>query len=212
MLAREVLAWVVMSPWGSHIARHIAALSPLLVAGCTAAPPPEPAAPPAPSAGPGLYDAPRPGPPELKPEPPGAAAGLTGFHPLVAAAATGSVTLGNEQFVAFGKGVLATGTLIPIGLASPECLLGGLPRPVPLLARRLVGAVPVGWGFLGARQREQRRPLVGARSAQILLEQPLARARGRLRRPQQLGPHRRLGQRQGRDHHAGRGPLVLAPT
>jgi len=139
-----------MSPWGSHIARHIAALSPLLVAGCTAAPPPEPAAPLPPPPAPASTTPPPPRPPAPKPGPPGAAAGLTGFHPLVAAAATGSVTLGNEQFVAFGKGVLATGTLIPIGLASPECLLGDLPRAQCRFLRVASWArSPVGWGFLG---------------------------------------------------------------
>jgi hypothetical protein len=142
-----------MSSWGSHILRHLSVLPPVLAAGCTSAPPPEPAAPLPPP--PPTASAPEPPkPPEFKPDPPDAKAGLSEFRPLVAAAATGMITLRDEQLVAFGKGVISQGSLRPpSGYAQPPCLMGGQPGKHCVFFRVAPWArPPVGLGYFGAIQ------------------------------------------------------------
>jgi hypothetical protein len=153
-LAVVALALKAMSSWGSHILHHLSLLPPVLAAGCTSAPPPEPAAP-LPPPPPPITSAPEPPkPPEFKPDPPDARAGLSEFRPLVAASATGMIALRDEQLVAFGKGVITHGRLTPpSGYAQPPCLMGGLTRERCAFFRVASWVrPPVGLGYFGAIQ------------------------------------------------------------
>lgn len=157
-----------MSLWGNLVLRRITSLSPLLVAGCSATPPPEP--PPQPPPAPPVVSSAPPAPkaPEVKADPAGAEPGLSAFRMLFAGSPTATLGLRGETLVPFGKGVLAYGSMFTqSNMRPPECLVGGGKAGQCHFLRIAPWARPVvGWGFLEPPQESSLGAWSGLKPAQ----------------------------------------------